>query len=565
MDQETESLHIYTRVSTQSQEEGTSLDYQKELGEKCANDFGLIPELHNEGVYSSSSENPMERPVLRKLLARIENGEIRNLFVYNQDRLSRDGIAWATIKVILMKNKVSLFTGNGVINFENPMDRLLFGVITEITSYENTLRSERTRQGKLRSLREGKIWKGGPANFGYSIKEKQLISNEDEVSWLKKIYGMYADGHAISKIRMFLVQHGVKTRRGSALWNDRSVDAILGVENNCEIYAGSYTYTDKKSGETIKCKSPQILPMKLIERVRKERAKRGEKRIKRSVAPTFYLLRDFLICDDCDSVFWGRTDRKKGEEFYHCKSSNLKYQKKYTNKITERQLNCSIGQLNAAATENIVWATIVDVLEKSHLFKEEARIQILGDNHSNTFAGQKDEVEKLRKKIERDASRVSQDKQLLSLLKRSDGNHDKTINEVDLKIKEMELRIEKDQRQVQDLDERVRWIDWLAQFGNKIETLRDVTEPKERETFLKGVITKLGVKKLDQTHRLFTLRFKYPYVNDTFTWIDRNDKSKGYDVGDGEYIKEITAKLVKIRFKKTELEIVNNFGSNPKK
>ena len=183
MDQEKESLHIYTRVSTQSQEEGTSLDYQKELGEKCANDFGLIPELHNEGVYSSSSENPMERPVLRKLLARIENGEIRNLFVYNQDRLSRDGIAWATIKVILMKNKVSLFTGNGVINFENPMDRLLFGVITEITSYENTLRSERTRQGKLRSLREGKIWKGGPANFGYSIKEKQLISNEDEVSW----------------------------------------------------------------------------------------------------------------------------------------------------------------------------------------------------------------------------------------------------------------------------------------------------------------------------------------------------------------------------------------------
>ena len=122
-----------------------------------------------------------------------------------------------------------------------------------------------------------------------------------------------------------------------------------------------------------------------------------------------------------------------------------------------------------------------------------------------------------------------------------------------------------DQRQVQDLDERVRWIDWLAQFGNKIETLRDVTEPKERETFLKGVITKLGVKKLDRTHRLFTLRFKYPYVNDTFTWIDRNDKSKGYDVGDGEYIKEITAKLVKIRFKKTELEIVNNFGSKPKK
>ena len=29
-------LHIYTRVSTAVQEQGTSLDYQKELGQKCA-------------------------------------------------------------------------------------------------------------------------------------------------------------------------------------------------------------------------------------------------------------------------------------------------------------------------------------------------------------------------------------------------------------------------------------------------------------------------------------------------------------------------------------------------
>ena len=40
-------LHIYTRVSTAVQEQGTSLDYQKELGQKCAAEnelgFEVIP------------------------------------------------------------------------------------------------------------------------------------------------------------------------------------------------------------------------------------------------------------------------------------------------------------------------------------------------------------------------------------------------------------------------------------------------------------------------------------------------------------------------------------------
>ena len=48
-------LHIYTRVSTAVQEQGTSLNHQKELGQKCAAENELGFEVHNEGVHSSSS------------------------------------------------------------------------------------------------------------------------------------------------------------------------------------------------------------------------------------------------------------------------------------------------------------------------------------------------------------------------------------------------------------------------------------------------------------------------------------------------------------------------------
>ena len=52
----TETLHIYTRVSTRIQEDGTSLDTQKELGKKKAKELHLKSKFWNEGSASSHNE-----------------------------------------------------------------------------------------------------------------------------------------------------------------------------------------------------------------------------------------------------------------------------------------------------------------------------------------------------------------------------------------------------------------------------------------------------------------------------------------------------------------------------
>jgi site-specific DNA recombinase len=547
-----QTLHIYSRVSTAVQELGSSLEHQRELGEKCASERGFSFEVHNEGVHSSSSEDPMERNVLRRLLARIENGEIKHLFVYNQDRLSRNEIAWSTIKVLLMRKKVILYTPNGIIDFDNAMDRLLFGVITEITAYENSLRSERTRQGKLRALREGKIWKGGPPNFGYSIQDKQLVPNEVEVKWLEKIYQMYADGLPCSQIGMELVKNKVKTRRGNILWNDRSIDVILGAENNCDIYAGTYKYTDRKSGEIIVCKSPQILPMKLIERVRNERLKRESMRVKRDVDTNFYLLRELLICGECGSKMWGRINHKLKREFYFCKSAHENYRKKNT----QKKIVCKLGNLPLKQTDDIIWQTVLDVMENSNLFKDEVKKQITSDTSS--MDEQKLLIETLRKSIGRNKSRLTKEQQLLSLLKEDEeDNHMETIQQVELKIHTIEVKISEEERKVHDLDEKVRWVDWVGQFSNKIHSLRDLTDLKERRKFLDGILSRAAVHRVDMHKRKINLEFKYPYVNDSLEWKNIDDKSEGYTLNDGLTDLTIDADLVKSAGKKTQLKIVS--------
>ena len=63
-----ETLHIYTRVSSVSQEEeGTSLETQLELGIERSKKLGMKHKTWNEGGQSSSKDDLGNRPVLVNL------------------------------------------------------------------------------------------------------------------------------------------------------------------------------------------------------------------------------------------------------------------------------------------------------------------------------------------------------------------------------------------------------------------------------------------------------------------------------------------------------------------
>ncbi|MGH1457225.1 MAG: recombinase family protein [Alphaproteobacteria bacterium] len=96
-----ETLHVYTRVSTQTQQdEAISLVLRQELGIQKANELGFEYKVWNEGEASSKYENFVNRPVLLKLISEIDAGNVDHLWVYNNDRLSRNsGIIRLTLNV----------------------------------------------------------------------------------------------------------------------------------------------------------------------------------------------------------------------------------------------------------------------------------------------------------------------------------------------------------------------------------------------------------------------------------------------------------------------------------
>ena len=172
------TLHIYQRVSTKVQsEDGTSLDTQKEIGIKRSKKLGMDYVIHNEGGKSSYKDDLLNRPVMRTLLNGMEKGLVKHLFVYDTDRLSRKRTTWFLIRIKIEKCKVKLYIGeSSEIDTDDKLESLIFGVLTEISQYENETRRDRSRLGKIEKFKSG-IYIHGTIPYGFD-RENGILNKQ---------------------------------------------------------------------------------------------------------------------------------------------------------------------------------------------------------------------------------------------------------------------------------------------------------------------------------------------------------------------------------------------------
>ena len=392
-----ETLHIYTRVSTTTQEEeGTSLQTQLEEGIKRSEKLGWNYKHWNEGGASSSKDDLSNRPVLTELLTRVDEGEIKHLYVWNTDRLSRNGNTWGMIRFKLIQNDVVLHTPTGKQHLSDPQTNLLIGIMSEISQYDNKLRTERFRLGKLSRVRNGG-WFGGPPPFGYEIQDSKLIVNEYESKWVKEIIDMYIDKVSIDDIRTHLMKNAVMTRRNNPIWSHGSIRSLL---NNTH-YVGHFSYTDKKTNETIQIQCDSIITPQKNKQLQleiKSREYGTSKRTQRvnSNAKRIHTLQGLIKCGSCGSYYRMKWVPKKYREYYFCSSSENNFKNKHTSKYKD----CSLIRptIKMKEVDHLVWNTTLDVISKSSIFKEEIKKEILEEN---SYGKSETQISKLEQKLKR--------------------------------------------------------------------------------------------------------------------------------------------------------------------
>ncbi len=369
----TNTLHIYTRVSTKVQsEDGTSLDTQKELGIKKASELGLEYKVWDEGGASSSYEDLLNRPVLTELLTNVEKGDIKHLFVYNNDRLSRNEITAQTIRIALQRHDVILYTKDGRFDFSNAGDKLFKTILDGIAQYDNALRAERSRMGKITRVRQN-YWYGAPPPYGYEISKKRLVVNEEEGKSVKQIFEWVENGKSIKWIKTELDKNGVQPRRKHGSF---SIGSIARLIKNTH-YIGFYTWKDKKSGETITCECPPIIDEATWHTIQNIRKRNLQLVHQSNPTKNFYLLRDLLFCEHCGSKIAGRISTASRENLYYCP----KKEKDWRNSAVADEMKwkhvrvgdygCDMNRsLSIPLTDKFVCEKVLETISNSVLLKE---------------------------------------------------------------------------------------------------------------------------------------------------------------------------------------------------
>ena len=189
----------------------------------------------------------------------------------------------------------------------------------------------------------------------------------------------------------------------------------------------------------------------------------------------------------------------------------------------------------------------MEVLSKSHLFKEEIKQQVKGDESNGEFLSRNEKIIDLKKKnkqIQKEVEEIT--KTLINLdtdniLKRRNSSElQEIIENVESERTRLQAVREQNALLIHTLETKSKWLDWFSKFGEKIEKMQGFSE-QEKQLFLRGVIEKITVSTLDKQAHEVVISFKIPYVNDTFEWKNSRAKGLGYKLGDGQ--KEVSVDI----------------------
>lgn len=307
---------IYVRVSTEEQaREGYSISAQIQRLEDFARsqDWVIFDHYIDDG-YSAKNLN---RPDMNRMIKDIREKKFDVVLVYRLDRMVRSVSDLHELLELFDSNNVKFKSATEMFDTTSAMGRFFITLVAAMAQWERENLAERVYMGMRRMVEESKR-PGAMAPFGYDLVDGELVINEEEAKWVKKIFkGFLYKGR--TAIAAMLNDAGVKTKKGN-YWNDSVVTFIV----NNPVYCGLIRWNHRKvSGRKtneeilVEGNHQPIISKELFDKVKlvqSERAGRGYK------GNSEYPFSGVLRCSRCGKVLIGaKRKRKNGyNRFYRC-------------------------------------------------------------------------------------------------------------------------------------------------------------------------------------------------------------------------------------------------------
>tara|TARA_R110002167_G_scaffold366420_1_gene596484 strand:+ start:248 stop:1924 length:1677 start_codon:yes stop_codon:yes gene_type:complete len=475
-------LAIYTRLSKQD-EDSNSIDNQLREGKAFAKDNNYTNyKIYNEGEGVSGTLNIAERPKLNELLYDIEQGNVKSVWMRNQNRLDRDSLTFFIFADATKKNDVNVYFGSSEkMDFNDPTTLLQSSILSNLNAYQAQLQGMQTKKSLGDSAKLGQVW--GVIPYGYSrSKEKKPIVNDDEAEVIREIFNLSLSGWGVKRIGTYLNKKGVPTRMnkldgklkirnkfdGSLTlrdykdipWSDRTV---LGILRN-KWYIGERTYQKIKYTNI-----PPIINRDMFDEVQirlDNRVNGGGKKVEYR-----YLLKGLLRCHKCGRNYYGRKRSNGKDNFYMCSS------KRYPTK------NCGSSGINITMLESFI---------VKHLFTSKDLL-----NHLREIESTDNSLNELIKELEQLHNQLDSENKTVQHLANLIANPDLTNDEIFIgkyntaktNVKTIQGRIKSVQKLIDERSNSKR----LKEYENERNNV-DLSNFTALKTSIKQIIKKIDIQ-----------------------------------------------------------------------
>jgi len=501
-------MYIYCRVSTKSQnDEGISLEVQRDRGLEVSKRLGLEPIVIMEQG-SGLKPYKTERPKFSHLMVGIQDGYVKNVWIDELTRKSRNDVDLPFIQLEMKVQNIHLYVGSeGKIKEWGFETKVLDTLITMVNQNQIEKQVRKSIRSKRRLFSEGLYMKGQPP-FGYYINQKKLEIEDVESEWVKKIFDWYDNGKSTWWIMNELFSNDVQPRRSqTGMFPLQTIVMMLQNKN----YIGVDTYDDL----TNDC--PIIIDKRVFYSVQdKFNSMRKRQQVK-----TRFLLRGILKCNDGLPVTCLSINKTRKHNLYSCNHRLRKQQKRRGD--TE---DCNfIKSIRMDSLDVHIWDTMCDTIFNSVQIKQKIKKELLGNSSSYTTRTFNNKIKTNSKKIyELEQNRLELEKKYYI------GEMDKKrFNTLNTFIQGEIDKWMKDNSQIEmklgSFKERHKWVDWMEEHKRRIDELRDMVDYDDRLKVIQHYIHSIHILDYDKDTKQHTLtiKFRLPLFDDKFEWIKNQD------------------------------------------
>ena len=375
-------VFIYLRVSTDDQEDNTSLEQQ----EIDCRDFADIGGHHVAGVFQDVYTGSVwrERKGFMQMRARYLIGEAQAVLVRTYSRFTRIIADYYVLTQEMRDYGVKLLCVKEQYD-DTPPGRMLQALQMGFNEQERETTRQRTIDGKRARVTNKKLYLAGKKPpYGFKFDDEKvkgkLIINEAEAAVVRDILHMRAQKQTVYTITKYLVDNNIPSPSGGK-WNTRTVRIII--ERAANLYRGmahayKYEFTKEyRNGKltTIKRERPEserlLLPDGTVPRIIDDETARlalaaadinTQEASRNNPNPEVSLLRaGFIKCGVCGLSMSVHT--KKSKDYgtylhYRCNSVG-RVERKHPENI----------EISLPKIDTIVWDYICEVLRNLEIIE----------------------------------------------------------------------------------------------------------------------------------------------------------------------------------------------------